>query len=70
MGNGIFCRTNGYCNQTQSIPKSDIYIIKNVDESQHQINYINYINSRNVNEKEFNNNIKKQNLNNLLAVEA
>ena len=59
MGNGIFCRTNGYCNQTQSIPKSDIYIIKNVDESHHQLHYLNYEISRNVNEKEFNNNIKK-----------
>ena len=41
MGNGIFCRTNGYCYQTQSIPKSDIYIIKKVGESQNQLNYIN-----------------------------
>jgi hypothetical protein len=59
MGNGIFCRTNGYCYQTQSIPKSDIYIIKKVGESQNQLNYINLKMSKNMNEKEFNKNIKK-----------
>ena len=55
MGNGIFCEMVGYCNQNQSMPKSD----KNVEENQHQLNYINYIISKTANEKEFNNIIKK-----------
>jgi len=59
MGNGAFYKMIGYCNQNQSKQKSDIYIIKNLDERQHQLNYINYIISKNANEKEFNNIIKK-----------
>ena len=61
MGNGVFCKTIGYCNQDQNIPKSDIYIIKSLDESQYQLNYLNYIIAKNANEKEFNNIIKKRN---------
>lgn len=61
MGNGVFCRTIGYCNQEQNIPKSDIYIKKSLDESQYQLNYLNYIFAKNANEKEFNNIIKKRN---------
>jgi hypothetical protein len=48
----------GYCNQNQSKPKSDILIIKNVDESRYQLHYKNYIIPKKANEKEFNN-IKK-----------
>ena len=59
MGNGVLCKMVGYCNQNQNMQKSDICIIKNVDESQYQLNYSNYIISKKANEKEFNNIIKK-----------
>lgn len=69
MGNGVFCKTIGYCNQDQNIPKSDIYIIKSLDESQYQLNYLNYIIAKNANEKEFNNIIKKEIRNSLMDLD-
>ena len=57
MGNGVFFKMVEYCNQNQNKQKSDIYT-KNLDETQHQLHYKNYI-IKNANEKELNKNFKE-----------